>query len=500
MCIRSECFDLSTIARTSGFTTQPALIIMAKFRVTYFAGIVGLFLTFATTVLVFFLAITFTLAHSPTHILAIVAAVLQVLSLPSLAYILLRQRNQLQESMKDGRHGSQRESTHVVFIASLFWLVVGAVTIATLGWMEAVRTRLAPHVAGVESSTFLHATVAVWALSVLAQIAFIVSTALFHNQSREEIFLSVEYSPEPTAEMTETSPTNTFDPAQASLRLDSSRPNTSDSTRSNPFRGGRVSIDASSAVVSDPLSSLRSSISDAVRPGSSSRPGSSRRLLGRQHSYTRESRACSLESANRHRISQDESFDSWDTSGVNQQIRETVLQSSPLVKGTALEPIPGSRSPSPAKALEGPFFELQLPPSPTTASPPQSPLMERPQSPPPTFPRPNMLQRSASSASEDHIHPLFRSSSPLPPPSSTPGTNVTAAPFAGQLINERILSRMRSGSAPSSPSPLVQTNGFDFSSPPMSPSTLVHADGFDTAPQSPQFRSHSFDQDVLCES
>ena len=473
---------------------------MARFWVTYLVGITGLFLTFATTVLIFFLAVTFTIAHSPTHILAIIAGVLQVLSLPSLAYVLIRQRSQVQERKRNGRRGSRRESTHVLLIAPLFWLFVGAVTIATLGWMEAIQVKLPSHVAAVKSSTFLHITVAIWGLSALVQIAFVISIALVHDQSREEIFESTEYSPEPPAEMTETSRPDTSGSAQASRSLDLSRPNTSDSARSNPFRGGRVSLDASSAVVSDPMSSLRSSISDAIRPGSSSRPGSSRRLLGRQQSYPRDSRACSLDSANRHRVSQDESFDSWDTSGVNHQIRETVLQSSALVKVTALEPIPGSRSPSPAKALEGPFFEHQLPPSPTTASPPQSPLIERPQSPLPTFSRPTMRQRSASSNSEDHIHPLFRSSSPLPPPSPTPGTNVTAAPFAGQFINGRTLSRMRSGSLPSSPSPLVQTNSFDFPSPAMSPSTLVHADSFHTAPQSPQFRSHSFDQDIRRES
>ncbi|MCJ1247848.1 hypothetical protein MMC30_005063, partial [Trapelia coarctata] len=65
---------------------------------------------------------------------------------------------------------------------------------------------------------------------------------------------------------------------------------------------------------------------------------------------------------------------------------------------------------------------------------------------------------------EDHIHPLFRSNSPTPPPSATPGTVVTAVPgsFAGLLIQERMIRRMRSGSAPNSPSPLTAGTGYFF--------------------------------------
>lgn len=185
--------------------------------------------------------------------------------------------------------------------------------------------------------------------------------------------------------------------------------------------------------------------------------------------------------------------------GVSSHIRETVLQSKPMTKGSGLPPIPGSRSPSPAKALEGPFFQ-----SSPSLSPPASPLpqpsVSRPNSPPsspsdlPNFttmfppssspPPASPLQRDLSrpgsrsgpvsysgtishsnrasrsrATSEDHIHPLFRSCSPGPSPGASPGTIVTAAPEAGRLIDERMLKRMRSrsGSLPSGPSPLLRS-------------------------------------------
>lgn len=217
------------------------------------------------------------------------------------------------------------------------------------------------------------------------------------------------------------------------------------------------------------------------------------------------------------------------------------------MKGSGLEPIPGSRSPSPAKALEGPFFQsgpsLTPPASPLPqpsvsrpTSPPSSPLdlpnfaaMFPPPSCPPdctpfpqhsysrpgtrsgpvsrsgTISRSRPGSRSRAPSSEDHIHPLFRTSSPTPPPSASAGTNVTAAPEAGQLINERMLKRMRSGSLQSSPSPLVRSE----SSPDIRTVKVPPSPSLDQMPTSPSVgsrpdlghqrkRSASFSQLVTC--
>ncbi|KAI6517113.1 hypothetical protein MCOR05_011575, partial [Pyricularia oryzae] len=65
-------------------------------------------------------------------------------------------------------------------------------------------------------------------------------------------------------------------------------------------------------------------------------------------------------------------------------------------------------------------------------------------------------------ANESHIHPLFRSDSPTPA-IAKPGTIVTAAPNAGQLIppDSQGIRRMFSGNLPQIPSPLSQHGSFE---------------------------------------
>jgi hypothetical protein len=172
-------------------------------------------------------------------------------------------------------------------------------------------------------------------------------------------------------------------------------------------------------------------------------------------------------------VSIDSAFDDWDTSSVHHEMRAAV-NSSPTVRTRGgLETIPGSRSESPANALDGPF----LPGSPHaassdtaqaagwdnrpfTTSPPSSPPpnFSRPTSRPtsshahqkilapafePKLPTPDGTKRS-SMLIQDLIHPLFRPSSPEPPPQTVGNsTMVTAAPLAGHPITPRSLSRLQ---------------------------------------------------------
>ncbi|KAK4123090.1 hypothetical protein N657DRAFT_681236 [Parathielavia appendiculata] len=200
------------------------------------------------------------------------------------------------------------------------------------------------------------------------------------------------------------------------------------------------------------MSSIRTSLSHAIRPITSrtrllsvSRR-SSNRPLSLDLAAPRESRS---------RSTAEEGFDTWDTSAVDPDNRQTVLESSSPPSTRFLETIPASpapsRSPSPGTALD------------VCLNAPRTRRRSRSYSP--VSSRTIQAQRAAftqqASHSEAHIHPLFRSDSPVPPPSATPGTVVVAAPNAGQVISDRqsirsiaSMQRLRSESSPVVPSPL----------------------------------------------
>ncbi|KAK4114303.1 hypothetical protein N656DRAFT_788519 [Canariomyces notabilis] len=213
----------------------------------------------------------------------------------------------------------------------------------------------------------------------------------------------------------------------------------------------------SSSGRSETVSSIRSSLSQVVRPITSK----TRLLSGSQRSSRRPASLDLPAFHDRRSHSTDDGFDSWDTSAVDPQNRQTVLESSSPPPGRFLETIPASpatsRSPSPGTPLD-------------ILEPPRTRRRSRSYSPVST--RRIQAQQAAFtqhlSQSEANIHPLFRSDSPTPPPLATPGTVVTAAPNAGVVISDRqsirsikSLTRMRSGSLPTVPSPLSHQGSFD---------------------------------------
>ncbi|KZM24578.1 uncharacterized protein EKO05_0008630 [Ascochyta rabiei] len=192
---------------------------------------------------------------------------------------------------------------------------------------------------------------------------------------------------------------------------------------------------------SQSLRSFRESVRHAVRPVTS------RTTLISRPSFNRDTRSIYSDAHSIDNVSHSDGFDSWDTSSVGLQARDAVMQTAPS-KGTPLEPIPGSRSVTPARALDGPFLpeideELS---EEDLVAPRMIPDISRPPSP---------------AVSEAHIHPLFRTESPIPPPEATPGTSIVASPLADQLITcpARPYQRMRSNSNlrnnTTSPSPLT---------------------------------------------
>ncbi|KAI9873885.1 MAG: hypothetical protein M1830_010429 [Pleopsidium flavum] len=380
-------------------------------------GLVALLFTLAAFAFVTMFAVTLTIAHLSICIPAIAAGILQILSLGTLGYFTY------QRSKPPGNDGHQRrlrQRSSLYILGGLPAVLAAALTVLTFSWMKIRFDDVQGLIPGRRTSELLTSAFVVWGCSVVAQAAFYSASLLRTRLSPEEDGTSsTSANFEEVTQMQETS-----------------RPNTTESMQSQSFQILAVQKPHRSPTSSEAISSLRSSLSVVVRPMTSRT-----KLLTRQRSSPCDSKSSSFETPSRERMTQENGFDTWDTSSVGPQIRETVLQSSPPSAGSGLEPIPGSRPESPANALDGPFL-------------PQSPSQRTP-----NFSRPSTRQRSSSN--EDHIHPLFRTSSPTPPPTPTPGTVVTAAPMAGQVINGRILNRMRSGSLPSSPSPLVHSESFD---------------------------------------
>jgi len=120
---------------------------------------------------------------------------------------------------------------------------------------------------------------------------------------------------------------------------------------------------------------------------------------------------------------------------------------------TKLEPIPGSRPNSWAGMLNPPFPKKSTPGmSPqrhSAAARSRSVCSHSPEAPKIENPK-NFRRRSRSvpsiNSNESHIHPLFRTDSPLPPPTPTTGTSVVASAFGGQTMSAKSITRATSQS------------------------------------------------------
>ena len=152
-------------------------------------------------------------------------------------------------------------------------------------------------------------------------------------------------------------------------------------------------------------------------------------------------------------------FESWDTSAVEEGFTNPFV-TRPTLGRKRLEAIPGSRPVSPAKPLDGPFPEFEDPVTPEKLplpdSPMQSPVMLANDSESMVSLPVSPSLRRTSSSHEAHIHPLFRSHSPTPPPTPSADTIITASPFAGQVVHgDQYMAprrmQSRNNSRPSSP-------------------------------------------------
>ncbi len=372
----------------------------------------------------------------PINIMAIVALPFGVFGWVSMIWLLyqhIRQRNHHDDQMLETRLKGQELLTEVT---GLLCFLFAAFSLATLVWIRIRSADLPRLIFGTTSQNLLAVTFVLWAISSFMQCSFLVALLLVGRRVAQQTqSLHTNEELHRSAEMQQTSRPRTAPPQ--------SRGRESSDALSFSSKGRRRSG-------SDTMSSIRSSITHVVRPNSSKT-----RLVSQNKPH----RPTSLDSGTSEREIVEDGFDSWDLSAVEPHSRHFVMSAANSIKtsspntGRFLETIPasptGSRSPSPG-------FPLDL-------EPPPRRRRSRSHSPATTIiAKHNRDPTWSPTGSQAHIHPLFRTDSPTPPPSATPGTVVTAAPGAGQaIIDRQSVHRMRSGSLPNSSSPLGHSRSFD---------------------------------------
>ncbi|KAF4632876.1 hypothetical protein G7Y89_g5243 [Cudoniella acicularis] len=363
---------------------------------------------------------------------AVVASSLGGVSLVLLSTLLARQfRYRNGAHIQDFGHG-RRNTYLLASIAAIFGILSGVGSAFLLGIMSNQMDELPKRTIAAPTQSLVTAGFVVWGVSLLSEAVFVICMVIIQRKDFQQQIRPYRADPEPEMfpqmqEMARPQVQN------AGANVDH-RGQSSMESRTPPSSSGR------SRAGSDTMSSFRSSLSQVVRPITSKT-----RLIQTGHKSPHH-RPTSIDSSHRD-TSIEDGFDSWDTSAVDAHSRQAVESASPIPQ-RFLETIPasptGSRSPSPG-------FPLDL-------EPPKMRKRSRSYSPANTQRERVRSFRETSpieSSSEAHIHPLFRTDSPTPPPAATPGTVVTAAPNAGQLISDRqsirSIHRMRSGSLPSSP-------------------------------------------------
>jgi len=389
-------------------------------------------------------AITLSRNSSPVkaNVVAIVASGLGSVSVALLLLLLARQvRYRNGARVQDLGHGRQHTYLLAGF-AGVFGTLSAVASAVLLAIMRNRQADLPKRTIHSSTQSLVNGAFIAWAISLLLQAVFIICMVIIQRKDFQQHM-------QPYRAGTQT---QNFEEMQESSREGVSSAQANDSYRGTPSMESRSPPPSSgrSRAGSDTMSSFRSSLSQVVRPISSKT-----KLIQHNHKVPYY-RPTSIESTHREtNPAVEDGFDSWDTSGVDAESRQAVESVSPTPQ-RFLETIPASPTTSRSAS---PGFPLDL-------EPPQSRKRSRSYSPANSFrdlPRAPRTTSPIESKHEAHIHPLFRTDSPTPPPAATPGTIVTAAPGAGQVISDRhsirSLHRMRSGSLPSSP--LVHSASLD---------------------------------------
>ncbi|KAI1754308.1 hypothetical protein F4782DRAFT_528740 [Xylaria castorea] len=401
---------------------------------TAFPVVLGLAALLATAAI---LALEVVLAYgtwsstSPARILAVIALVAE-------AIVLVLLITKLTKYVRGTNGHRSKDQWSTWFALDLVMSVLASVMSVALLIVTGKAKDLPENIANVPPINLVIGSAIALGFAFIGQLFFVVIYFILHRLADSEQALSLHTNEEgrlsPQLPMRVKSvPYERTKPALSQTRINER--GSSESSNRPRTSGARSTTET--------ISSFSGSLSSVVRPmGSKTRLLSSTSRPGRQPG--------SLDSIGYRDwigITED-GFDSWDTSSVDPRNRQMVLETSSPIRSRFLETIPASpttsRSPSPGCPLD--------------LEPPKRGRRDRSYSP---VPRAQLERVATPTESELHIHPLFRSDSPGPPPAATPGTVVVAAPNAGQFITGKSVTRMRSGSLPNSPSPLSRQGSYE---------------------------------------
>ena len=316
----------------------------------------------------------------------------------------------------------------IVFAAGI-GILADVASAMMLGIMKARISDTPQKVILSSTEMVIDGTFAVWGLSMLSQGTFVVTVVILRRRSSRDQFKPHEapLSSQGQPEMGEV----------LGPRAESGQGKQEGSS----MKSGASSLKGKSRSGSDPMASLRSSWTYDRSMTSQTKLISSKTIY----------KSASLDDISK---STEDGFDSWDTSAVDPDAREAVELASPT-RTTLLETIPASPATSRSAS---PGYPLDLEPPKQRKRPRKysSANFSHGQ-------RPKTSPSKIESPKEAHIHPLFRTASSEPPPAVTPGTMVTAAPGAGQVISDRssLRSTQRQWNNSRSSSPLKHSNSLD---------------------------------------
>jgi hypothetical protein len=387
---------------------------------------------FLTTVVTSFVTLfaASVLVSTPIHKSAVTAAVFNVLALTMLCVCAVFH-------IRASRALLSRKRILAPIMVLLF-VVALAMSIYVFGWMynnlHLVNTKEPIQ----QIASMVAAAMSMWALLLMSVIVYL-SLFLRQKSSLPDLVISTSNPLQSCIDIVE--PKN----QSLSLHTISPHPNRPVSTFSD-YSDHSTSI----------RSSLRNSFQNFLRYNKSS-----------PNIFKQSRESARTDSMSERRPS--DGFETWDVAPPSPVVELTSgLTAIRAAQQYRLETIPGSRSVSSAHPIAGPLAEEEEEADKVAVSPvfpTFAPCISR---------RPSVQQ---SNQDESHIHPLFRSDSPIPSPLASPGTIITSSPYAGQVISPTDVafgSHSRNGSLrvsrPSSPNPsLIRPgSGFILSRPPSS--------------------------------